>query len=184
MSKLLFIISIFFICGIANNVLAARALPIKTGQTTVYRSGDDATYQDGMKWDGVGLRFIANSVSGSEVTIKDRLTGLIWSKNANIAGQKNWTAAISYCENLVYAGHSDWTLPNILELKSLLDYSKSYPVLPSGHPFSGVGSSYYWSSSTAADNSGIASSVHFNYGSTGYSGKGSIWLVWPVRTAH
>ena len=33
---------------------------------------------------------------------------------------EGWEAAKSYCENLEYAGHDDWRLPNIDELKSLV----------------------------------------------------------------
>ena len=181
MSKLLFIISIFFICGIANNVLAARAQPIKTGQTTVYKTGDDGTYQTGYKWDSAGPRFITNSVSGTEVAIKDRLTGLIWSGNANINGKKSWAAANNYCENLVYAGYSDWTLPNVLELKSLVDYGEYNPSLPSGHPFSAVQASFYWSSSSNASYSGYAWVVYMNGGGVSYNDKAYSRYVWPVR---
>ena len=181
MSKLLFIISIFFICGIANNVLAAIALPIKTGQTTVYRTGDDGTYQTGMKWDGVGPRFITILGYGTEASIKDRLTGLIWSGNANIDGQKTWAEATNYCENLFYAGFSDWKLPNVLELKSLIDFSEFLPALPSGHPFSAVQENYHWTSSPYLTRSDFAWFVDFRNGNVDGRGLNGNYYVWPVR---
>ena len=182
MSKLLFIISIFFICGSVNIALAVRSQPLNTGQTTVYRTGDDGTYQTGCKWDtSKGPRFITNSVSKTEVAIKDRLTGLIWSQNANIGRQKSWAAATNYCENLVYAGNSDWRLPNVLELKSLIDYSRDNPALPSGHPFSAVQAYYCWSSSSNACNSSFAWYVHMSYGNVSYNDKTRSYYVWPVR---
>ena len=33
---------------------------------------------------------------------------------------EGWDAAKTYCENLDYAGHNDWRLPNLTELKSLV----------------------------------------------------------------
>ncbi len=37
----------------------------------------------------------------------------------------SWQNALSYAENLNYAGHNDWRLPNAKELQSIVDYSKS-----------------------------------------------------------
>jgi len=46
-------------------------------------------------------------------TVTDNNTKLIWSKNANLCGWKNWQDACSYCAGLTLAGHSDWRLPSI-----------------------------------------------------------------------
>ena len=34
-----------------------------------------------------------------------------------------WNDALSYCDNLVYAGYSDWRVPEPLELMTITDYS-------------------------------------------------------------
>ena len=47
---------------------------------------------------------------------KDSTTGLIWSSKT----EKNWNDAIDYCENDDEGGFTDWHLPNIDELKTLL----------------------------------------------------------------
>ncbi|RLD09133.1 MAG: hypothetical protein DRI44_09215 [Chlamydiae bacterium] len=182
MSKLLFIITIFFICCSVNIALAVRSQPIKTGQTNVYLTGDDGTYQTGYKWNTAnGPRFVTNSVSGSEVAILDKLTGLIWTQNANIDGWKNWVAATNYCENLIYAGYSDWRLPNVLELKSLIDYGRYNPSIPSGHPFTAVQSQFYWSSSTYAYYTDFAWHIDL-YGGFVYNRDKTVSnYVWPVR---
>jgi hypothetical protein len=84
--------------------------------------------------------------------VTDNLTGLMWTKNANIWGTLTWNTAIDSCEGYSLAGYSDWRLPNRRELESLIDASRSSPALPLGHPFTGVQSSHYCSSSTDADN--------------------------------
>jgi hypothetical protein len=34
-----------------------------------------------------------------------------------------WSEALAYCENLTFAEHSDWRLPNVRELRSIVDHS-------------------------------------------------------------
>jgi hypothetical protein len=66
-------------------------------------------------------------------TIIDAATGLMWMQidsavlNAgqNGDGQLNWAQALEWAENLVYAGYSDWRLPNAKELQSIVDYTRS-----------------------------------------------------------
>ncbi|MCG8532587.1 MAG: DUF1566 domain-containing protein, partial [Desulfovibrionales bacterium] len=59
-------------------------------------------------------------------TVTDTLTGLMWQKTA--AGPASGAAfdeAIKHCEELELAGYTDWRLPNILELRSLLTPGKT-----------------------------------------------------------
>ena len=60
-----------------------------------------------------------------EEMIHDLSTDLFWQKTS--VGNKTWTQALEYCENLNYAGHTDWRLPNKNELATLVDFSKSNP---------------------------------------------------------
>jgi hypothetical protein len=53
--------------------------------------------------------------------------------------------------------------------------------LPSDCAFSGVLSAGYWSSSTRADNPGLAWIVGLLVGDTNAFGKVNTFLVWPVR---
>jgi len=62
--------------------------------------------------------------------IVDNKTKLEWQNEAvNKTETKSWEDAIAYCENLNLDGKTDWRLPNINELKSLVDYSKSIPTI-------------------------------------------------------
>jgi hypothetical protein len=57
-------------------------------------------------------------------TVMDNLTGLVWARNANLGGTMTWSNALAYCESLTYGGHSDWRLPNRLELHSLIAWQQ------------------------------------------------------------
>lgn len=57
-------------------------------------------------------------------TISDLATGLMWAK-ADSGRALNWEQSLSYCEDLVLAGHDDWRLPNVKELQSLVDYTRA-----------------------------------------------------------
>jgi len=48
----------------------------------------------------------------------DSISGLVW-QNGDACGF-NWEEANSYCENLSWGGFSDWRLPTISELRSLI----------------------------------------------------------------
>ncbi|MBO4769982.1 MAG: DUF1566 domain-containing protein [Clostridia bacterium] len=57
----------------------------------------------------------------------DSVTGLMWQKGFTKMENERWENALSYCENLTYAGYSDWRLPNKNELVSLISYDKDDP---------------------------------------------------------
>lgn len=60
-------------------------------------------------------------------TITDQASGLMWAKADSGTGL-NWSNALAWVQvkNAAnYLGHSDWRLPNVKELQSILDYSRS-----------------------------------------------------------
>ncbi|MFZ1827229.1 MAG: DUF1566 domain-containing protein [Candidatus Competibacteraceae bacterium] len=161
--------------------LAPGPVP-KTGQTTSYAAGDDGDLEKGVAWPNP--RFTDNSNG----TVTDNLTGLIWLKNANCFGSINWANALADANTLATTAcgltdgsvAGDWRLPNVNELLSLIDRGRSAPALPSGHPFTGVQSSDYWSSTTTASNTG-AWLVYLGGGLVYALGKAGTYYVWPVR---
>ena len=88
----------------------------------------------------------------------DNRTGLIWQGCARgmtgdtcsngSATNGNWQAALVYCEELTWGGDTDWRLPNVVEMQSLLNYrftslaidTTAFPVTPGGG---------FWSSSSS-----------------------------------
>ena len=57
-------------------------------------------------------------------TISDNATGLMWMKSDNGSGL-NWEEALSYAEGNEFAGYTDWRLPSVKELQSIVDYTRS-----------------------------------------------------------
>ncbi len=67
---------------------------------------------------------INDFIDNGDGTITDRATELMWMQNDNEEGIL-WEDALSYSENMEYAGHSDWRLPDAKELQSIVDYTRS-----------------------------------------------------------
>ena len=183
----------------------------KTGQTICYDASGNTvacsgTGQDGDKLTGVALpspRFTDNT----DGTITDNLTGLIWLKNANCANaQRNWATALSDVTQLNTDGRmnsnncgdtsnggshqTDWRLPNVRELQSLIHYGYASPALSNtvgsakwteGNPFTGVQTTNYWSSSTYSGGTTGGWYVYLIDGHVFASNKTSSYYVWPVR---
>ena len=165
----------------------------RTGQTKCYDTAGteiacDGTGQDGDKLAGVvwpNPRFTDN-VNG---TVTDNLTGLIWLKNANCFAGQAWQTALDSANSLASgscglsdgSAVGDWRLPNVNELESLVDARNASPALPTGHPFSNVQLSYYWSSSSYANYTGYAWLVYMRDGYVGSNYKAYNTYVWPVR---
>lgn len=90
---------------------------------------------------------------------KDNDTRLMWQDNTDAKTiERNWQGAIDYCQNLNFAGYSDWRLPNIDELKTIADTNNN-PSIKS--EFKNAFSFIYWSSTPNADSPGYARGVSF-----------------------
>lgn len=148
-------------------------------------TGQDGELQRGVQWPTP--RFTDNL----DGTVTDNLTGLIWVKSANCLGFNNsWEGAMSTA-NAFASGQcgvtdgsvaTEWRLPNIKELLSLVDYGESSaPFVPPGHPFVNVAADIYWSSTTEASDPDFARMVHFGAGSSSSLSKSNTYSLWPVR---
>ena len=189
-----------------------------TNQTTCFNAGGGAqacdavpTGQDGAILAGVAWpapRFTDN-LNG---TVTDNLTGLIWSKHANAPNRAlpadapnscvgaqadmTWQQALDFiaCLNTAnFAGFSDWRLPNLNELESMVnaEVADSSAVLNASFGFpgllatTGVKPSEYWSSTTDVDFPTSAWAVNLAEGdfplSTDKDNPALTSGVWPVR---
>jgi len=151
----------------------AVSLP-RTGQTASYVSGDDGDLKKGAAWPDPRFTDIGNG------TICDNLTGLMWEQAPS--GASDWVGALSYANNLDLGGHSDWRLPNVNELKSLINAAEgNFAGWLNDQGFSGVQTSNYWSSTTWAATPTSAWYVHMGYGEVWVNPKGLSYYVLAVR---
>ena len=114
--------------------------------------GQDGFYDTGCPSDG---RFVDNL----DGTVTDNCTGLMWQKSTadengdgEVTNDGNdhttWCGALTFCENLTLAGHSDWRLPNMIELQSIVVPRQPGPAID---PIFSVIPSFHWSSTTVAE---------------------------------
>lgn len=187
----------------------------QTGQTVSYDIHpdpfkiDDGALRRGVAWPNPRFTNPDGTTPITDDVVVDQLTGLMWLKDANCIatnypnfdndqapgdGEVIWDHALIFIEgvnNNIYpncgGGYNDWRLPNINELRSLIDYSQYRPALPSGHPFLNVNLEtfdvYYSSTTNQAHGRDHALAIDMSDGGIGQFQKdlGAQSLVWPVR---
>lgn len=102
-----------------------------------------------------------------------RVTGLIWMRCSlgqtwdgqgsckDFPKSYSWQDALKAAESFVFAGYSDWRLPNKNELTSILETQCVSPSI-NLKVFPNTPITYYWTSSNFVNNNQYAWSVHFN----------------------
>lgn len=125
---------------------------------------------------GLGsVAYASECTRNTNETVSCSKSGLMWQDNSDvITSKKTWQDAISYCESLTLAGYNDWRLPNLNELRSIVDYEK-----PSGvgvkikDGFENISSSRYLTSSTVVSSSSNAWAIYFFNGFDDWEKKSS-----------
>ncbi|OGO12498.1 MAG: hypothetical protein A2Y53_01815 [Chloroflexi bacterium RBG_16_47_49] len=181
----------------------------RTGQTTCYDTagaviacagtGHDGEIQAGVPWPDI--RFTENTDS----TVTDNLTGLMWTKNANLMttrdssfdadwtggdGLVNWQHVLDYVAKLnaeAYLGYTDWRLPNVNEIETLVNAEQSNPATwLNTQGFSNVQwDGFWWSSTSVSSSTDAAWFVNMSDGFIGGVSKSYYYngfYVWPVRS--
>jgi hypothetical protein len=161
---------------------------IRTGQAACHDAngheipchgtGQDGMFRNGVQWPEPRFEERAG-------TVLDRMTGLVWTQNANLAELPvTWQESLDYISSLNREEAfrcNDWRLPNRRELRSLISHQAARPALPEGHPFINVFPGWHWTSTTAAINTAYAWYIHLEGGRMFYGGKEQSFLLWPVR---
>src|SRR5262249_5481923 len=102
-----------------------------TGQTTSYMAGDDGAIRAGA---------VLSYTDNGDGTITDNNTGLMWEKQSDdgsIHDKDNvYTWADAFAVHIAglnagagFAGHTDWRLPNVKELQSIVNYQNVNPAV-------------------------------------------------------
>lgn len=116
--------------------------------------------------------FLNQYVNNGDGTIKDNKTGLTWQKcSAGETGENcdeggsashDYASAKNYCNSLNLGGRTDWRLPEINELLTLLHDSEELPAINENffsHKFD-----YHWSNTEYVADLDFAWSLFFNGG--------------------
>jgi hypothetical protein len=112
-------------------------------------------------------------------TVTHLVSGLMWQQGEG--GNMNWESAINYCENLELAGYSDWRLPNIKELKSLVIYTEWIVGWAILNIFPEIHLDYYCSSTSNPLDSDYIYYVEFGAGKVNGGFKSNPYWVRCVR---
>jgi hypothetical protein len=116
-------------------------------------------------------------VDDKEVII-DKERNLMWQDDSAASStDKNYADAVAHCESLDLAGYTDWYLPSVDELKSIIK-AENYP-RSIAKAFQNVYPDYYWSSTEYS--SELAWIVLFIYEDVTYYHKSDPSYVRCVR---
>ena len=135
---------------------------------------------------------IKNFTDNGDGTVTDRDTGLMWVADPSRCGI-SWgmpgtplamdiTTASIATAGLNYAGYTDWRLPDVNELSTLVDYSRTSPSL-SPTFFPNVQANKYWAGTPWAGMAGNFWTVDFDSGWTDYDFQPNTNFIRPVRNA-
>ena len=98
--------------------------PSDTGVCSEIPSGTECSFTcnpgygcDGSKCTLTDINAISECSSESPTPCRDSLNGMIWSARS---GKIKWSEAVDYCDNLTEGGISRWHLPDIGEIRTLI----------------------------------------------------------------
>lgn len=164
-----------------------RITLIKTGQTTSYRTGDDGDLEKGRLptfttltcnngfgntnrfTDTLGGQTYANDL------VVDWATGLMWYRA--LSGLVNWNTAIDNCEASAKAGYTNWRLPNMSEMISIVNCGVSGGLNYSPFNITTLTTSaYIWTNTTSPGLSTYAVIWLYGYSLAQYRGTFNVTL--------
>ncbi len=193
-------IAVLLFCS--SLALAGTVQLPETGQSFCYDSsganiacngtGQDGDWQTGVSWPNP--RFTVGTGT-QDACVTDNLTGLIWVKMPD-STVRSWQGALDYAKNLNLCGFSDWRVPTIVELESIVNAGQTNPAawlnMQGFNNVQSGGCSYcsYWSSTTGvgySPNAGYPNNTALSvdmslgsYGSVSHDKADNIY-TWPVR---
>ena len=83
-----------------------------------------------------------------------------------------WQTALTTANNSTFANYSDWRLPSVKELQSLVETGCHSPAINTAL-FPNTPSTYFWTSTTYAPNASVAWVVDFDNGGVSVNGSKS-----------
>ena len=124
-------------------------------------------------------------------TVTDTATGLMWAQCAEgtsgsactdgMVATFTWEEALIRARDSVLAGYTDWRLPNLKELFSMVEERCVDPAINLA-VFPNTPASYFWSASPSADSSNFTWIVGFMNGGADYRSRYNYSQVRLVRS--
>jgi hypothetical protein len=183
-------------CSAVLGACLSRPRLLKTGQTLFYGTGSDGDLQKG------DARSFTDEGDG---TITDDTTGLMWEKKSRDGSIHDWSMTYTWCVDVSpndnvcdngtddmdgtmvttflatlnggggFAGHTDWRIPNVNELLSIVNYQYHDPAVYNAFNTNCVDgctvttcsctadSSYTWSSTTLYSYAALGADFTFGF---------------------
>ncbi|QTR48865.1 Lcl C-terminal domain-containing protein [Candidatus Thiothrix anitrata] len=135
-------------------------------------------------------------INNNNGTVTDNKTGLMWKQCiegqdpftcSGNAGEFNWEEALRHADDVNNGlagnnvGYTDWRLPNIKELDSIIEGQCVEPAI-NALAFPNTLSEWFWSASPFASNTRSAWGVNFYYGHNGAARKYYDYRIRLVRS--
>lgn len=107
-------------------------------------------------------------VDNGNGTVTDNATGLMWMQ-ADDGERRDWESALDYAESSEFVGYTDWRLPNIKELQSIVEYEGEEGIWPAidtdfftlSGDYTTSDPTWFWSSTTQGDFKYTAAYISF-----------------------
>jgi hypothetical protein len=112
-------------------------------------------------------------------TTTDNFTGFMWQR-VPYTDTLTWENALGYADTLTLAGYTDWRMPNVREMQSINDESRTNPSLDTNY-FKVIANKKYWSSTTLVNQTARAWYLNSRYGVTTYDLKTARDYIFCVR---
>ena len=128
-------------------------------------------------------------VDNGDGTVSDQKTGLMWMQctigrsGPDCGGVNvvvNWVDALNTAAATDFANFSDWRLPNVNELRSIVSSTCHSPSINTTF-FPNTISSAYWTSTPSAEDSRNAWRVAFSFGSSNHFSRSNKFHIRLVR---
>ncbi len=158
--------------GIVGAVAVADDGIVEAGATLSYTDNGDGTITD----NNTGLMWEKKDDSGG---LHDKDNTYYWSGNGIQETIWDWLDDVNAEGGTGYAGHNDWRIPNRRELESLVDAGRYNPSIDP--IFGPTVASFYWSSTSNADDPSNAGTVNFGLGFIFPIDKSNLLFVRAVR---
>jgi len=80
-------------------------------------------------------------------TVTDNVTGLMWQQVIDPSTTYAWADALALCQTRNLGGYTDWRLPSLIEMLSIVDFGRSSPSINTTY-FPATPVAYFWTKST------------------------------------